>query len=64
MREQWNITAKKRMIEKGMSLKELAQILNVNYSVLSAVLNGRTVREQIRCKVCEYLRITGGDKND
>ena len=44
MREQWNITAKKRLLEKGMSLKELAQVLNVNYSVLSAVLSGRVVR--------------------
>ena len=57
MREQWNITAKKRMLERGMSLKELAQLLNVNYSVLCAVLNGRAVREQVKEKVCEYLRI-------
>ncbi len=57
MREQWNITAKKRMLERGMSLKELAKVLNVNYSVLSAVLGGRAVREQVQKKVCEYLDI-------
>ena len=59
MREQWNITAKKKMLEKDMSLKELSAILNINYSLLSSVLNGRTVREQVKDKVCEYLRISG-----
>lgn len=57
MQEPWNITAKKKLIEKGISLKELSEVLNVNYSVLSAVLNGKTIREKIRVKICEYLEV-------
>lgn len=57
MSEPWNITAKKKLIEKGMSQKELAKAIGINPSVVCAVLNGKTIRELVKIEICEYLEI-------
>lgn len=55
MPEQWNITAKKRLIEMEMSRKALADAIGVNYSVVCAVLGGKVIRETVREKICAFL---------
>ena len=55
MQEQWNITAKKRLIEKEMSRKALADAISANYSVVCAVLSGKVIRETVREKICAFL---------
>ena len=57
MSERWNITAKKRLLEKGMSLKELARATDINYSVVSAVLGGKVIRETVKEKICDFLDV-------
>ena len=59
MSERWNITAKKRLIEKSMSLKELAKAIEVIYSVVSAVLGGKVIRETVKERICDFLSIKG-----
>lgn len=57
MPEQWNITAKKRLIEREMSRKALAEAVGINYSVVCAVLNGKVIRKTVREKICTFLGI-------
>lgn len=42
-----------------MSLKELARATDVNYSVISAVLGGKVIRETVKEKICDFLGIKG-----
>lgn len=57
MSEYWYITAKKKLIDSGMSRRELADKTGVNYTVLCAVLSGKLVRETVKEKVCSFLKI-------
>ncbi len=59
MSERWNITAKKKLIENGMSLKELARATDINYSVVSSVLSGKVIRKTVKEKICDFLGIKG-----
>lgn len=57
MSECWNITAKKKLIENGMNLKELAKAVDVNYTVVCAVLKGKVIRETVKERICKYLNV-------
>lgn len=57
MSETWNITAKKKLIEKSMTKTELAKALELNYSTVCSVLSGKLINEQYRRAICEYLGI-------
>lgn len=57
MSEAWYITAKKKLIEAGMSKKALAETLGLNYSTVCSVLSGKLINTFYRIKICEYFEI-------
>lgn len=57
MQEAWYITAKKKLVEAGMTKKELAEALGLNYSTVCSVLSGKLINNIYRVKICEHLEI-------
>lgn len=55
----WSKKALKRLIDVGMSRKELAANLKVNYTQLCNVLTGYVYNETIKQKICKFLKIGG-----
>lgn len=53
----WAKTACKKLIDLGMSKKELAGELNVNYVQLCNVLSGYVNNSTVIKKICAYLKI-------
>lgn len=55
----WSKKVQKKLIDVGMSRKELAANLKVNYTQLCNVLTGYVYNETIKQKICEFLKIGG-----
>lgn len=55
----WSKKAQKKLIDKNMSKKELAERINVNYRQMVNVMTGYVYNETIKQKVCEFLQIGG-----
>lgn len=54
----WSKRAQKKLIDKGMTKKELANKLGVNYTQMCNVLTGYVYNETITNKICEFLGVT------
>ena len=55
----WSKKAQKKLIDLGMSKKQLAAELKVNYRQLCNVLTGYVNTEPMKQRICEYLKIGG-----
>ena len=55
--ENWSKEVRKKLIDLGMTRRELAQAIGVNYSVMCAVINGNTYRNTVRNKINTFLNI-------
>lgn len=53
----WSKKVNKALIDKGMSKKELAEKVKVNYTQLCNVISGTVINDSIRVTVCTYLGI-------
>lgn len=53
----WSKNAQKKMIDKDMSKKDLAERLKVNYSQLVNVLSGTVVNPTMQERICTFLNI-------
>lgn len=56
-KDSWNNTVRKKLIDLGITRRELAKAIGVNYSVMCAVINGNTNRESVKVKINEFLGI-------
>lgn len=54
----WSKRAQKKLIDKGMTKKELAGALGVNYTQMCNVLTGYVYNEDMTIKICEFLGVT------
>ncbi len=54
---EWSKEVRKKLIDLGMSRRDLAREIGVNYSVMCAVINGNTTRESVRVKINDFLNI-------
>ena len=52
----WSIKCQKKMVERGLSKKKLAQEIGVNYTELVNVMNGIRISEAITQKIIDYLK--------
>lgn len=57
MADRWSITVKKRLIDRNMTRRQLAEQIGVNYTVVCAVINGSTNRTAVREKINQVLHI-------
>lgn len=53
----WSKTASKALIDIGMSKKELAKSIKVNYNQLCNVMSGTVINENIKFLICDFLKI-------
>lgn len=53
----WGKRVDKALIDKGMSKKELAKQLGVNYTQLVGVIGGLVINDTIKSNVCAYLGV-------
>ena len=53
----WSKEAQKKLIDMGMTKKQLAQEIHVNYNQLCDVMSGRVINDSIMFSVCSYLEI-------
>lgn len=53
----WGKAAAKKLIDLGMTKKELAKELGVNYTQLCNVMSGYLVCEKIANMICTYLKV-------
>lgn len=53
----WSKQAQKKLIDKGISKKELAQELKVNYQQMVGVLSGSVRNATMQERICTYLNI-------
>lgn len=51
----WAKKARKRLIDKDMTVKDLAEAMDVTYSYLVAVLNGQKENHGLRDRIISYL---------
>lgn len=51
----WSKRVQKKMIDKGMSKKQLAKELKRNYCVLVEVMNGKRINDTIAKEICSYF---------
>lgn len=51
----WSKRVQKKMIDKGMSKKQLAKELKRNYCVLVDVMNGKRINDTIAKEICNYF---------
>lgn len=51
----WSKRVQKKMIDKGLSKKQLAKELNRNYTVVVSVMNGKTINDTIAKEICSYF---------
>jgi len=58
--EAYNFTkeAKKALIERNMTVKDLADELGFSRTYISIVLNGKLINEDIKAKIGAYLNIS------
>ena len=54
----WTKKAKKALIDKEMTVTDLARALNLSRNYVSLVINGKLVSDGAKEKICEYLNIT------
>ena len=52
----WSIKCQKKMVERGLSKKKLAQEIGVNYTEVVNVMNGIRISEAITKKIIDYLK--------
>lgn len=55
MPDKWGNEVKKRLIDLNMTRRELAARLDVNYSVLCAVINETLRRDAVKQKINAFL---------
>ena len=53
----WSKKAQKKMIDKDLSKKDLAESLKVNYNQLVNVMSGIVVNPTMQERICTYLNI-------
>jgi DNA-binding Xre family transcriptional regulator len=53
----WSKQAQKKLIDKGISKKELAQVLKVNYQQMIGVLSGSVRNDTMQERICTYLNV-------
>jgi DNA-binding XRE family transcriptional regulator len=53
----WSIKANTKLLEKGMTKKELAETLKVNYQQMCSVMSGGVDNETMKSSICTYLKI-------
>lgn len=53
----WAKEAAKRMIDIGMSKRELAEQIGVNYQQMCSVMSGYVGNEYIADRICEHFHI-------
>lgn len=53
----WGKRVTKVLVDKGMTKKELAEKLNVNYTQMCGVIGGLVINDTIKANVCAYLGI-------
>ena len=57
----WSKAVKKEMIERDMSIKDVAEALGMAREYVSAVINGRVYSESAVKKISDYLNIEEAD---
>lgn len=53
----WSKRVQKKMIDMGLSKKELAKALNRNYPQLVSVMNGKLINDTITKEICNYFNM-------
>lgn len=53
----WGIKAKQILIERNMSITQLAEELGYDRVWISQVINGRKQSEILKDRICRYLKI-------
>ena len=53
----WSKRVQKKMIDMGLSKKELAKVLNRNYPQLVSVMNGKLINDTITKEICNYFNM-------
>ena len=53
----WGKRVDKALIDKGMTKKELAEKLQINYTQMCGVIGGIVINEAIKSSVCAYLGV-------
>lgn len=54
----WGKTVKKTLIDKDMSIAQLAKELDVSRPYLSNVINGALIYPELQRRICDYLGIS------
>lgn len=53
----WGKRVDKALIDKGMTKKELAEKLHINYTQMCGVIAGSVINNNIKSSVCAYLGV-------
>lgn len=53
----WGIKVKKVLLEKSMSITQLAQNLGYDRVWVSQVINGKKQSEELKTTICHYLEL-------
>lgn len=53
----WSVRAQTIMTRKGMTKRDLAQALKVNYNQLVGVMSGGVVNKTMKERICTYFGI-------
>lgn len=53
----WSKKAQKKMIDRDLSKKDLAERLKVNYTQMISVLSGKTINPTMQERICTFLNI-------
>lgn len=53
----WGKTVKKTLIDRDMSMAQLAKELDISRPHLSNVINGALIYPELQKKICDYLGI-------
>lgn len=59
--EPWDITVKKRLIEKNITITDLAKAIGFSRVYVSYVINGQHHSNSIKKLICDELELSYGD---
>lgn len=54
----WGIEAKKKLLEKNMTVRDLAEELGICRTTVSAVINGKQIRPDVQIAILNYLGLS------
>lgn len=53
----WSKAAQKKLIDKELTKKDLAEVLKVNYTQMIGVLSGKIINPTMQERICTFLNV-------